>query len=568
MVAVPSAAAAAGYTSLVFDDDFTNPSDIASSESATSGYNWYWSFSVGSFITPNSWSINPTETAAQVTNGNSGGGDNASPNGGILQLDSVRGSKSGFWGNSTLTTVPDNLSSVPSQGAWQYGYFEAYVQYDPNALGYGHSYTQGYPAFWSWGAEGAQNFGDWRSSLNATVTEADFLEDFSGVTWANGGTDPTGAEAGTIMNPAGVSAAYSVGYPKSDANWHTIGFLWTPSTISFYRDNVLVGSHSTAGWPLDNTHLFMILGTGVGWPMNVDWVHVWQGGTAPPPPAPPPAPTALDLAAASDTGVSNTDNITSIVAPTFTGNADAGDTVTLYDGTTVIGTGIGTAGGTWSITASTLANGAHGITATATDSLGNVSVSSSVLSVTIDTVAPAAPQITGGTASNLKGTGEPGATVTILDGTSTVGTATVTSGGSWSWSFTASKATRSLTAVQTDKAGNRSPVSNETAQVGTSGANTLTSTASNELLIGGAGADTFLFGPTFGLDVIADFAASGFAHDVIDFHGNPVLNSFANVMSHAVQVGSGVVITSDAQDTLTINNVTRSSLTSSDFRFV
>ena len=564
MVAVPPAAAAVGYTSLAFNDDFTNPSDIATSASATSGYKWYWSFEIGSWITQDSWSLNPTEMAADVNNGNSGGGANASPDGGILHLDSVAGPRGGNV-NSTLITIPGSITSVPSQGAYQYGYFESYIQYDPSALGSSHAQALGWPAFWGWGAEGLGNYGFGSSPLKATVTETDFLEDFSGVQFSNG-TDPIGSEAGTIMNPAGVSAAYSVQYPKSDSNWHTIGFLWVPGSVSFYYDNVLMGTHSDAGWNLEGTHLFMVLGTGIGWPMNVDWVHVWQGGTTPPPPL-PPAPTALALAAASDTGVSNTDDITSIVTPTFTGDAEAGDTVTLYDGTTAVGTGIATAGGTWSITTSTLADGVHSITAKATDALGDVSASSSALSVTIDTMAPAAPLITGGTTSKLSGTGEAGATVTILDGTTTVGTATVGSGGSWNWSFTASRSTRSLTAVQTDRAGNKSPVPNERALIGTSSADTLTSSAGNDLLIGGAGADTFSFGPTFGLDVIADFAASGAAHDIINFHGSQTLNTFAKVISHAKQVGSGVVITSDVNDTLTLNNVNRSSLTSSDFRF-
>jgi hypothetical protein len=39
-------------------------------------------------------------------------------------------------------------------------------------------------------------------------------------------------------------------------------------------------------------------------------------------------------------------------------------------------------------------------------------------------------------------------------------------------------------------------------------------------------------------------------------------------MSHATQVGSGVVISMDANDTLTLNNVSRSSLTAADFTFV
>jgi hypothetical protein len=68
--------------------------------------------------------------------------------------------------------------------------------------------------------------------------------------------------------------------------------------------------------------------------------------------------------------------------------------------------------------------------------------------------------------------------------------------------------------------------------------------------------------------VIADFAATGNAHDIINFHANSVLNSYANVMSHAVQVGSGVVVTQDANNVLTLNNVNRSALTSADFTFV
>ena len=55
-------------------------------------------------------------------------------------------------------------------------------------------------------------------------------------------------------------------------------------------------------------------------------------------PAAPAAPTAPDLTAASDSGVSNADNITSVTTPTFTGTAEAGSTVTLFDGATRIGT--------------------------------------------------------------------------------------------------------------------------------------------------------------------------------------------------------------------------------------
>ncbi|NQX43189.1 gliding motility-associated C-terminal domain-containing protein [Pedobacter steynii] len=103
----------------------------------------------------------------------------------------------------------------------------------------------------------------------------------------------------------------------------------------------------------------------------------------------PVAPSAPVLASASDSGVSNSDNITNVTTPVFTGTAEAGSTVTLYDtdGITSIGTGIAT-GGNWSITASTLTPGAHTITAKATDAAGNTGAASSGLSVTIDTTSP------------------------------------------------------------------------------------------------------------------------------------------------------------------------------------
>ena len=50
---------------------------------------------------------------------------------------------------------------------------------------------------------------------------------------------------------------------------------------------------------------------------------------------PPAAPSVPDLIATSDNGTSNTDNITSITTPTFTGTAEASSSVTLFDGTDV-----------------------------------------------------------------------------------------------------------------------------------------------------------------------------------------------------------------------------------------
>ena len=49
--------------------------------------------------------------------------------------------------------------------------------------------------------------------------------------------------------------------------------------------------------------------------------------------------------------------------------------------------------GAWSYTTAALTNGAHSLTATATDAAGNTGVASTALAVTIDTTAPVAPTI-------------------------------------------------------------------------------------------------------------------------------------------------------------------------------
>ena len=49
--------------------------------------------------------------------------------------------------------------------------------------------------------------------------------------------------------------------------------------------------------------------------------------------------------------------------------------------------------------------------------------------------------------------------------------------------------------------------------------------SSTAALVGGAGADTFSFGPTIGLDVIADSLLLARLADIIDFHGSSTLNT-------------------------------------------
>lgn len=100
------------------------------------------------------------------------------------------------------------------------------------------------------------------------------------------------------------------------------------------------------------------------------------------------APSVPDLLSSSDTGISNSDNITSDNTPTFSGTATAGYTVTLYSSGSVVGTTTADGAGNWSITTTTLADGAHTMTAKAVDGTGSQSPASAALTVTIDTTAP------------------------------------------------------------------------------------------------------------------------------------------------------------------------------------
>jgi RHS repeat-associated protein len=99
-------------------------------------------------------------------------------------------------------------------------------------------------------------------------------------------------------------------------------------------------------------------------------------------------PTNLQLLASSDTGASNSDKITKTNQPAIQGSGKAGDTIQLFEGTTLLGqTTIGT-DGTWQITSTTLADGNHNLTAKTIDLAGNISGDSSGLSINIDTVIP------------------------------------------------------------------------------------------------------------------------------------------------------------------------------------
>ncbi|MEE8451409.1 MAG: Ig-like domain-containing protein, partial [Thermoguttaceae bacterium] len=129
------------------------------------------------------------------------------------------------------------------------------------------------------------------------------------------------------------------------------------------------------------------------------------------------APAALDLTDASDTGTSNIDNLTNDNTPTISADAETSAIVELLSSVQgPIGSAV--ANSPVSITTDLLSDGAHSITATATDVAGNASTESDPITVTIDTTPPAVPTLGLAVASDtgVLGDGLTALTLVTLEG--------------------------------------------------------------------------------------------------------------------------------------------------------
>ena len=98
-------------------------------------------------------------------------------------------------------------------------------------------------------------------------------------------------------------------------------------------------------------------------------------------------------------------------------------------------------------------------------------------------------------------------------------------------------------------------------------ANTMAGGIGNDILYGRGGNDTFVFKPGFGHDTIGDFTAGAGVGDVVEFD-QTMFDDFQDVLAHAQQVGSDVVITYDADNDLRLKNVKLANLHVDDFQFV
>ena len=235
----PSQAVAAGFSTLAFADEF-NSADTISVNNA-SGYKWY----PLNFFNPQ---------ASLPTSSYSVG------NGCLIILSDASGYSDGL-----ATASPTN-----TLGAFQYGYFEARIQFNPKG-----SEGSAWPAFWSYALEATQG--------ESPFAELDFMEAYPQGT--SGATVLTTVHQWTTVNGTNKSVQQANDVPTLPAGtnltqFHIYGCLWTRTSITWYLDNKPLMTQAVGpGTPftaLGEDHMFVILGTGKQWPMTVDYVHVWQ----------------------------------------------------------------------------------------------------------------------------------------------------------------------------------------------------------------------------------------------------------------------------------------------------
>jgi hypothetical protein len=157
--------------------------------------------------------------------------------------------------------------------------------------------------------------------------------------------------------------------------------------------------------------------------------------------------------------------------PAISGTGEAGATIEVTEAALPVCSTTVDQDGTWSCTPTLpLLPGEHTLTATATDEAGNTDTATTTFTIEPsggDTDPPDAPVITApaegasvqDTTPQITGTGEPGATVTVTEGSTVLCTAVVAVNTTWSCAPTVALplGPHTVTATQTDADGNVSP---------------------------------------------------------------------------------------------------------------
>ncbi len=274
----PRYAAAVGYNQPVFSTTKFDASSVDLEGTNAAGFQWYPYRFFGS--STNLASIIPNTDGSMTLLG-----DRTGPNGQLA------------------TVVPIGGGAYNGRAFGGGGYFEATLKFDPQDVV--NIDFAGWPSWWSMAVEHMVGLPEaqWPGQPPGYehFIEADFFEyDISWVSGYYGGVlhDWYGSSSdGTLTNIINQDFPRKVPDGTDFTQYHRYGFLWVPATPSvhgyakFLFDDVQLGSDITwrlhqdktpppqAPWLfsiIDSNHLVLILGTGIGAPMTVKSVNVWQ----------------------------------------------------------------------------------------------------------------------------------------------------------------------------------------------------------------------------------------------------------------------------------------------------
>ena len=282
------------------------------------------------------------------------------------------------------------------------------------------------------------------------------------------GGGPTDDQGHPLMNPT------------NDPRPEMSGTGTPGDTITMYDGNTPIGStiiDSTGHWvvkpekDLDsgNHDIYVIETNPAGVPSQPSDHYPVVIDTSVP--AKPPIPTMTD-----DNGATIPAGSTTADAhPHINGTGTAGDTITVYDGSKVIGSTTVGGDGKWSFTPSPdLGPGAHDIHVIETNPAGTPSAASDPIHVVIDTGPPAkpsAPILTDDSGANIpagstvsdghphiSGTGVAGDIITVYDGNTVLGSIMIGADGQWTFtpSSDLSAGSHSINVTETHPAGSSS----------------------------------------------------------------------------------------------------------------
>jgi hypothetical protein len=239
--------------------------------------------------------------------------------------------------------------------------------------------------------------------------------------------------------------------------------------------------------------------------------------------------------------VISSDSPASGTAIALTGTAEANSTVTVYEGTSALGTVAANSAGAWSFTTGQLSNGSYTFTATATDAAGNVSAVSQPIDPTVGNVSAVSQPIDPTVGNNIYSANN--TSLTITDTNDTV----ILSGSNDTVNLTGSN-----DAIQLSGSNNQLIITGSHNSVSVTGSNdSVSSNGADVVTFSGSGGNTVdaTIGSGGNFNLADSLTGSG--NDTLALTGN---GGTINLNQLAHFSGFAGVSLSGSNDTLTLTN--------------